>query len=382
MSETIGIVELYQHNEVLAHYCKLLLQSDSQIYVFCNEKVFLQIPKEIRSSRINWILNNYEADLSRFLQEQNETIANCDHCLVTTVFSDFKAFNHLSSLTKCVFVIHSAYIWFEPLQHIHLRASNKLSDFLRLIKFILTGQKRRRQAILESCYKIAIPNQRIYEHVKQLASPMIKDKLMVLPFGAYEGGKIINKKTKTEHIHLVIPGTVSPEVRDYSVVINAIKSLQGKQKTQIKLSLLGNADSTFGKQLVKQFDTIQDNKFTIEHWSGFIDQNLYDRVISESDYLLLPLKEFTQFYIFREKTCLSKLSGSVNDMIRHGKTTIASQYLRVDDNIDQNIIRFFSADELANILIDLSKPIHLNNSHFERYDLATLLNDFKHQIDL
>ena len=380
MSKTIGIIELYQHNEVLVHYCKLLLLSDRQIYVFCNEKVFLQLPKDIRSSRINWILNHNEADLSRFLQEQSETIAGCDQCLITSVFSNFKAFNHLSSLTKCIFIIHSAYTWFEPLKHIHLRASNKLSDFLRLIKFILTGQRKWRRAILESCYKIAIPNQRIYDHVKQIASPKLKQKLMVLPFGAYEGDRIINNKK--DHIHLVIPGTLSPEVRDYHVVLHAFKSLKGKQKTHIKLSLLGNAASSFGKQIVKQFDAIQDNKFTIEHWSGFIDQNLYDRVISESDYLLLPLKEFTQFYVFKEKTCLSKLSGSVNDMIRHGKTTIASQYLKVDDIIDQNIIRFFSADDLANVLIDLPKPTNLNNSNFKHYDLSTLLIDLKHQIDL
>ena len=383
MSETIGIVELYQHNEVLTHYCKLLLQSDSQIYVFCNEKVFHQLPKELQTSRIIWKLNKDESKISEFLNLHNDKIEGCDLCLVTTVFSDFKAFNHLNNLTKCIFVIHSAYTWFEPLKHIHLRAGHKVSDFLRLMKFIVTGQRKCRHRILNSCYKIALPNQRILDHMYQRVPNEYKSKLISLPFGAYDHPSHASKdKSKLNLIHLVIPGTLSPEVRDYYCIINAIKDLNNDQRLKIKLSLLGNANSLFGKKIIAAFEKLQNEMFVLQYWSEFIDQDLYDRVLSESDCLLLPLKEYTQFYVFRERTCLSKLSGSVNDMIKFGKPTIVSQHLKIDDQIDQKIIRYSNTDELTGVLRSLSKPPSLNIPQFKHYSYPALLKDFKHQIDL
>lgn len=383
MSKTIGIVELYQHNEVLAHYCQLLLHSDYQIYVFCNEKLFHQLPKEIQNSRIIWHLNPDEIKRSDFIFAHEQDIKQCTCTIVSTVFSDFKAYKSINLWSKSIYVLHSAYTWMEPLKHIHLRSGHLITDFLRLVKFILGGHGSARQSLIEGAYKIALPNDMILNHVKVNCDPKHQNKLISLPFGAYYNIENHLKKTDTEDsFKLVIPGTVSREVRDYEMVVQALNKLKSLDHPRIKIVLLGNSENRYAQSIINQLRAIENEHLSFEYFQGFIEQELYDNTLEQADYLLLPLKKYTQFYVFRERTCLSKLSGSINDMIRFGKHTIASNYVRIDEQIDATFLSFTNASELAEILQSLSKPSREINHSFKQYTYLKLLEDFKSQIDV
>ena len=69
-------------------------------------------------------------------------------------------------------------------------------------------------------------------------------------------------------------------------------------------------------------------------------------------------------------------------MIRFGKHTIASNYVRIDEQIDATFLSFTNASELAEILQSLSKPSREINHSFKQYTYLKLLEDFKSQIDV
>jgi glycosyltransferase involved in cell wall biosynthesis len=385
MSKTIGIVELYQHHEVLTHYCKLLLLSDHQIYVFCTEKLFEQLPKELTTSRINWIQKSEKSTVNAFITDHKPQFLDLDLVIVCTVFSNFNTYILLSKWVKTTLVLHNAQSWFSPLSNIRFRKNQKLADTLRLVKVIVQRQPFLRKKLLASVHKIALPNKRILNFVEKHLSEDIKTKLIALPFSAYNAK--LKNETSGEHkkyISLVIPGTVSAEIRDYEMVISAFENIKDSLKASIRLVILGNASSRYGQDIISRLVDLKATCIEIKFFTSFIDQVEYDKSLQQADYILLPLKEIAQFYIFEEKTCLTKISGSVNDMIRFGKPAITSKYVSIDEKIDEQLIRYNDQKDLESILLNLSEDtlIKIDNTNFEHYQLTHLFEDFKRQISL
>ena len=352
MNQPIGIVELYQHNEVLTHYCDLLLYKNHKLYVFCNKDVFLDLPQSLKNSSIIWFLRDAEESIDKFIKNNEASLKECGFLLVTTVFSHFISFTKLASWAKTALIVHSAHTWLKPFEHIHLRKGHKTADFLRLLKFILLRQASLRTKLLKEVRYIGLPNDAILNYVQSNFKAPGKSDFVTIPFGAFAGSPETNiEKNSTV---FTITGSLGDDVRDYESVLEAIKFLLPSLNNKIQLVFLGKPKKKLGQHLKNTFDSINHPLLEIITFSRYISQADFDNYLFKTDYLILPLKKYTQFHVFRELTCLSKLSGSVNDMIRYGVPAIASKNCRVDEVVDQSLIYYENPKELANLILGLS----------------------------
>lgn len=355
MQYQIGVVELYTHNEVLIHYCDLLLPTEYSVFVFCREEIYKDIPSYLKESKINWILKKSDSPLSTFFSKNEKLVKECNLLLITTIFSHFKVFTKLANWAPTVVTLHSAHTWLDSYKYISFRKESIVMDVLRLGKFILERQAKDRTKLLKTVKFIALPNDSILEYVNSNFLIASELRFVSLPFGAYLGKPVCSKNSL---LTFTITGSISDEVRDYDLVLSAFKRLLPKLNKKIRLVLLGKPRDSRGKKLKNAFDQIKHPCLEIVSFSGYITQATYDQYLLDTHYLILPLKKYTQFGIFQELTCLSKLSGSVNDMIKYGIQGIASRFCTIDKDIDRSLLYFNNARHLSQILNQLiDKPL-------------------------
>ena len=84
MRKTIAILELYQHDEVLRHYCDLLRVSTCNIKVFCSKVMY----KNMRDFEgVNQVERNIKDEIfsiPKFQKSNFIKIKECDLVFITT----------------------------------------------------------------------------------------------------------------------------------------------------------------------------------------------------------------------------------------------------------------------------------------------------------
>ena len=108
--------------------------------------------------------------------------------------------------------------------------------------------------------------------------------------------------------------------------------------------------------------------------------------MSVSDFLILPLKPESKNHIYKERLGFSKISGGINDMIRHGTPALIPDYYPIDLNLEKMILRF-SGDQLSEILLHwINQKQHLIfktnvKSALTNYSLSKMQVDFHQKIN-
>jgi len=378
MKSTIGIIELYQHNEVLIHYCKLFLIGGHELLVFCPKDMYEDLPLEIKNSKkISWQLNS--EDIGLFLNEQEQKIKACDHVLVSTIFSHFEAFGKIPTLTKSTLVIHSLHTWLEPFKHINLRQKYYLKDLYRLARFYVKGQAKARRKVLQAFHNIGLANASILSYAENNITSSIKKKFRSTPFGGYIGRE---NKMETEKFKFTITGTIEDNVRDYYVVLDALKKIENKLDKPTQIVLLGRPKGESGIKIKRTFEALNISNLEIVTFDNYISEETYMNQLMSTDVLLVPLNPIVQYIAFEELACKSKLSGSVNDLIRYGIPSIVSSAFSVDDNIDNQLTFFGDATELGDhILKYLSQPEILDDNIYSNYAYPELYKSLKRNLN-
>ncbi len=374
MVHTIGIVELYQHNEVLFHFCKLFALGNSNVKIFCSKEIYNDVPKEyLKNPQFKWFPNQVE--INNFLKANKKELASCDCILVTTIFSHFNAFKAISSLSKTALIVHSYNTWFEPFKHISIRKNNIIRDVYRLVRFIIHRQATKRKSILNHFDIIGFPNKSILDYALSKTKGINKNKLRSIPFGGHIGRSTIPKMLP---IRFTITGTVENNVRDYHLVFEAVKLLKGKLLKPIELVLLGRPNGYSGKKIIDQFKSLKIQNMNIISFDNYISVENYQTTLLSSNVLILPIKPDIQFIAFREYSFQSKLSGSVNDLIKHGIPALVSSSFAVDKEIDAQVYSFSDARMLSNHMLELAlKFPALDDNLYAEHTYPRLLIELK-----
>ena len=256
-----------------------------------------------------------------------------------------------------------------------------LFDLLRLVRFIVSGQYFWRRKLLSNVSFIGLPNKAILEYVEDNIPESKKYNIVSFPF-AMSSEDFPQKENNKSRLTFTIPGSLSDDVRDYISVLNVIKSISVILKNPIKVVLLGRPRDNFGINTLALFTELELPLIEIKTFSEYISQDSFDKHLRDSDFLILPLKEYTQFGVFREITCKSKLSGSINDVIKSGIPTIASHYCTVDKEVDKNFIYYRSQEEMEMEILKINQnwndnmPETSTMKRFTNFTKEKLLQDF------
>jgi len=117
------------------------------------------------------------------------------------------------------------------------------------------------------------------------------------------------------------------------------------------ITLLGGIDKTHGQNILHMLQE-KDWRGKLKFYStDVVDQPEFDRVMEESDLVLLPSMIFTNILDdITEEYGLSMSSGNLFDIIKHAKPFIAPNALRVDRYLEGSCIRYEDPVEIVRAL--------------------------------
>ena len=145
---------------------------------------------------------------------------------------------------------------------------------------------------------------------------------------------------------------------------------------QVILTLLGKPSGPYGQKIVRQFKSLQRSNLEIQTYDHFIEQEYFDEMLKQSDFLILPISRYMKVSIFKEINGFTCVSGNVNDMMRFAIPSLISDFYPLDKELKDLTQSFNSATELRRLV---ESWVNQNTYLEKRKNASALLSS--HQLD-
>ena len=350
MNKTIAIIELYQHDEVLHHYCDLLSDNDYNIKVFCSKVVYENLIQFKNFNKFDWFVKEEDQSIPVFLKTHQVTFQSSDMVFITTALSHFKAFYKLSKTAKTLLLVHNAHSFLSPKSNLSFNPKKPLTDRLRWLKVKFNRSHFYKKQMLSTLQGLAFPTETILNYVQKKYELPPNLKLISLPFVYFQN----KKRIQHEKIVITIPCTVSSDLRDYGAVLKTFQHLKNSVTIKIQLVFLGKPKGD-GQVILRDFKNLEGNNLEVISFKYFLPLIEYEHWLRSSDFLILPLKKYGRNYIYKERLGFSKISGSVNDMIRFGIPALITDTYPLEDYLTPMTTNYINADDLTKKSLDWIK---------------------------
>ena len=343
----IAIIELYQHSEVIRHYCILLKNGDQQVRIYASSIVYQMLKDFHQHPNFQWIVKVENQSIDSFLKSNYESIQEAKLVFITTALNNFKSFYQLSANYKTILLVHNAHSFLDPQKFLDLDDSQNIWDRFRWLKIQANRSHYYKKQLLQNLVGLIFPTEIVLNYVKDHFTLPAHLELTALPFSAYEQQPPIVSKDRS--VTITIPCTVNSEQRDYNLVLNVFKKIENNLSENINLVLLGKPKND-GHKIIAGFQAIASPRIKITAFKDTISHQEYEQWLQVSDFLILPLKPESKNHIYKERLGFSKISGGINDMIRHGTPALIPSYYPIDGALEKMIERF-TEEDLSELLL-------------------------------
>lgn len=372
----IAIVELYQHDEVLRHYCNLLKENDQKVKIFCSSIVYQMLKDFHQQSSFEWIVQTENQSISVFLKSNHPLIQEAKLVFITTALNNFRAFYQLSTINKTILLVHNAHSFLTPQAFLDLNGLD-IMDRLRWLKITLNRSHFYKNQLLKNLAGLVFPTEIVLQYVKDNFKLPPHLKLTALSFAAHQQRPPTASQNR---VTITIPCTVMSGQRDYTSVLNSIKKIKRELSKNIHLILLGKPKGD-GLEIIAAFQQLESLQIKVTSFTDTIPTEIYEGWLRAADFLILPLNKYGRNHIYKEQLGYSKISGGVNDMIRFGIPGLISRHYPLEHELE-NLVERYNDDELADkILRWVNQKQYLNykatiKSTLTNYSLQTMQVDF------
>ncbi|HHH49797.1 MAG TPA: glycosyltransferase family 1 protein [Saprospiraceae bacterium] len=343
MLKKIAIVELYGHYEVLYSFCNVLRLFE--VSVFTSENGWGDAPTPIKSIIGKRVYLKTPLEFVPDFIEQHKSILNANDLIIfSTILGDYGFFAKQKWTAKTILVVHNGNYWLNYRSSIRIKS---IPDILRWLKSEWLREWPNRKKIMNSVDFISFPNQLIQGHFIEQGLISREKTYPPLPFYYLE-----NKVPETEaenEIIIVVPGTLSDESRDYGMLLNVFKKVKDIEcgNEILNLVLLGLPKKKYGKDIQRKFKNMENGTFNVTVFSKFITQHIYDDWLKKADFLILPLLREMSYGICCEKGSVTKISGTINDMLRFGIPAFIPSYYTIAEKNQCLAMQFVNSEDLA-----------------------------------
>ena len=353
----IAIIELYQHHEVLRHYCDLLKGSDHKVKIFCSSIVHQMLEDLHNQPSFEWVVQTEKQNIPDFLSSNYPVIKEAKLVFITTVLNNFKAFYQLSKINKTILLVHNAHSFLAPQNFLSLNLDTW--DRLRWLKIQLIRAHYYKRQLLENLAGLVFPNQVVLRYVQNRFTIPSHLKLVTLSFASYQPPSNIPLK---DYFIITIPCTVTSVLRDYDLVLSSIRKIKNKLSKNIQLILLGKPKGD-GSKIITQFKALDSPTIKITTFKKTIPLEEYNYWLSVSNFLILPLHPYCKNYIYQEQLGYSKISGGVNDMIRFGVPALIPDHYPLEEDLEKMVERYPQNLLAKKLLHWINQGEYLNYQH-------------------
>ncbi|MEQ8238812.1 MAG: hypothetical protein RIA69_06350 [Cyclobacteriaceae bacterium] len=161
--------------------------------------------------------------------------------------------------------------------------------------------------------------------------------------------KTINTK---KYIQISVIGTVEHKRRDYLALYKAIKMSISQFERPVSLSFLGKLKGSYGNRIKEIFKDLECTNFQFSYFNKFVPKEEFESYMSQTDFLLLPMKLETRYQIYREQYGMTKISGMEIDMITYQKPVIIPDGYNLPNDLDKFATHYKSVDDLSRLIIE------------------------------
>lgn len=375
----IAIFEFDYHEEVLRNFCHIADQDSFEIMIFTRDRLWSNVNIDIKvlKSRFSVFQLKKGESMYSFFDKHISKINTADVILFNTLASDFKFFSRLSLKPPIILRIHNTNSYFNKFWS---SFSPKLSlfyiwkDLSHLIrKTIFEMNWLNRREFVNKVDYYAFPTQFLRDYAINTYGLDAK-KAIVLPMSyAPEEKEILEEPIKNISATTIsVIGRIDPRNRDYISIYNSFKLALKKVNRPIVFNLLGSCNSEYGRKVKKLFISLSSDRFKLNSFDSFVDQNTFSKCINASDFLIIPIKRATRHTIYTEYYGYTKISGSINDIIKYRKPALIDKIYPLAESLEPAVRQYSGEEDLAHRLIDWS-----NNKKYLRRDVQKAVSAYK-----
>lgn len=183
--------------------------------------------------------------------------------------------------------------------------------------------------------------------------------------------------TISDHIHLVVPGSLDKKRRDYHQVFALLKAAEEKQ-LPLHVTLLGGYMDDYGKAIIKRA-----KKFVLKYArvtvydTRLVHQDEFDKQLNAAHFVFIPSVIDTAIcFSIPEVYGLTKSSGNMFDVIKHARPFITPQSLRISTTLQSSCFRYNSIDDLTGFL----QSMMLHKDEYANWQQRALTNSKEYTI--
>lgn len=148
----------------------------------------------------------------------------------------------------------------------------------------------------------------------------------VFPSAAYNAD--FYKENPGTPLRITVPGTLEQKRKDFDAIRRFVRILAGTEHL-VELHFAGRIPAS-SAAFVNELKKSRTDRFEIFTYGDFLPQHVFDELLRSSDLLFFPMIRYTRYKIFREVYGKSKISGSLNDLIRFGKYAVMPEFYDPD----------------------------------------------------
>jgi len=337
MTRDIGILETQSHEHILYYLIRISNSDNSSVTVYTTEEIrnrVLNILADLDEA-VRWKIKNKDKTAKKFLSIVEKDTKNIDILMLQPLYGNFRTlfnYNRFNPKCKTLFWIFNINTWLYYSPNILSNPQQYLRSFLRhSISKRMDG------------YIVEYPELRNYI-IKQGSNG--KPVNWLVPT-IYEKGN--QKKDDRSNIKIIVPGNITPDRRDYELVINCFKNI-AEQDGNLELIIMGRADSNEGLEVLHKFKELQKMGYNVNIKNDWIQFHEYHNNIKKADLIINPLKkEFDKFGV-KEVYGRSKGSGLVADALRNATPIILPSHFQINGIMNGGVYYYDTSDEIANII--------------------------------
>lgn len=184
----------------------------------------------------------------------------------------------------------------------------------------------------------------------------------------------------TYEIRIVIPGNVSCNRRNYSLIFDLILRINPQEK--LRFIFLGKPE---GHRMIQKLEKLKKSilhpNVKIEYYTQRIPQDDFIKQMQQAHFVLCPILKETQFYLQPEIYGKTKASGNEGDCIYYGKIGIFPDYYKIQN---WTCLYYKNKNNLCTILENLTyeKYIYYHQELSDKIEIFTKENSQKKLLNL
>jgi hypothetical protein len=380
------IVELHYHAELIKTLYQILKLSPFRITLITLPGIFKKtaLLNFSGDEQLSVYLKAPEESVSDFIGRMNPVFRSADILYFNTIRYYWRELNEMPFSATSMVRIHNVHCDFTKLSHLHRPVINSLGILSHLIRKVLIGREwKLKKQLFDKIDYFMFPNQTITDYVEGKGWVDSKKVLPpLLPFG-FLGEKSYKTDNKDDkEVTIAITGKVTNSKKDFHLVFLALQKCLCELEAPVRLILLGNAGQKHAKSIIKDYKTLESDRFSLDYTEGYVPAEAFDEKVASVDFFIAPIQVDTHFRKYHEVYGKSKMSGIENDILLYRKPSLVVSRYQMAEPLD-SVVGYFdpTPESLAKKIVEWTNnrtfsDIEISFDHMDSFQRKVIADNF------